>query len=195
MIEIDNVLISDEVIEQEFVCNLSKCKGGCCVDGDAGAPLSREEANIIEDLYPLLKPKLSPRAIAEIEEHGAYTMDDEFDIVTPVIDGGICVYGFYDENNIVKCSIEQLYYEGKTDFKKPISCHLFPIRISEAQEFEMVNYEPRKKLCAPACKLGEQLKVPVYRFLKEPLIRKYGEDFYKVIDDIAQEHYGIAPVE
>ncbi|MBX9449627.1 MAG: DUF3109 family protein [Taibaiella sp.] len=190
MIEIDNILISDEVIEKEFVCNLDKCKGGCCVDGDAGAPLTREEANIIEDLYPLLKPELSPRAIREIEEQGAYTYDDEFDIVTPVIDGGICVYGYYDENNIVKCAIEKIYYEGKTDFKKPISCHLYPIRITETNGFELVNYEPRKKLCSPACKLGEQLKVPVYQFLKEPIIRKYGDEVYHVIDDIAKEHYG-----
>lgn len=190
MIEIDNILISDEVIEKEFVCNLDKCKGGCCVDGDAGAPLTREEANIIEDLFPLLKPELSPRAIREIEEQGAYTYDDEFDIVTPVIDGGICVYGYYDENNIVKCAIEKIYYEGKTDFKKPVSCHLYPIRITETNGFELVNYEPRKKLCSPACKLGEQLKVPVYQFLKEPIIRKYGDDVYHVIDDIAKEHYG-----
>lgn len=190
MIEIDNILISDEVIEKEFVCNLDKCKGGCCVDGDAGAPLTLEEANIIEDLFPLLKPELSPRAIREIEEQGAYTYDDEFDIVTPVIDGGICVYGYYDENNIVKCAIEKIYYEGKTDFKKPISCHLYPIRITETNGFELVNYEPRKKLCSPACKLGEQLKVPVYQFLKEPIIRKYGDDVYHVIDDIAKEHYG-----
>lgn len=192
MIEIDNILISDEIVEKEFVCNLDKCKGGCCVDGDAGAPLTRDEANIIEDLYPLLKKSLSPRAIQEIENQGTYTYDDEFDIVTPIIDGGICVYGFYDENNIVKCAIEKLYYEGKTDFKKPISCHLYPIRVTETTNgMELLNYEPRKKLCSPACKLGEQLQVPVYRFLKEPLIRKYGEDVYDVIDDIAKEHFGV----
>lgn len=191
MIEIDNLLISDEIVEKDFVCNLEKCKGGCCVDGDAGAPLTREEANIIEDLYPLLREHLSERAIKEIEETGAYTYDDEFDIVTPVIDGGICVYGYYDENNIVKCAIEKIYNEGKTDFKKPISCHLYPIRVTHTQNgYQLLNYEPRKKLCAPACKLGEQLKVPVYRFLKEPIIRQYGELVYNVIDDIAKEHYG-----
>lgn len=190
MIEIDQVLISDQVVEEAFVCDLEKCKGGCCVDGDAGAPITREESNIIEDLIPQLRPYLTPRAIQEIEENGAYTYDDEFDIVTPTIDGGICVYGYYDENNIVKCAIEKLYLEGKTDFKKPISCHLFPIRIDKAKDYDLVNYEPRPKLCAPACKLGKKLKVPVYRFLKEAIIRKYGEDFYNVLDDIAKEHYG-----
>lgn len=189
MIEIDNILFSDEVIEKEFVCNLDKCKGGCCVDGDAGAPLTQEEADIIENLMDELRPNLSPRAIQEIENHGAYTHDDEFDIVTPVIDGGICVYGYYDEHNIVKCAIEKIYYEGKTSFKKPISCHLYPIRVSEANDYELVNYEPRKKLCSPACKLGEQLKVPVYQFLKEPITRKYGEEVYNILDDIAKEYF------
>lgn len=194
MIEIDNILISDEIIEKEFVCNLDKCKGGCCVEGDAGAPITQEEARIIEGLIDQLKPNLSERALREIEQQGAYTTDEEFDLVTPVIDGGICVYGYFDENNIVKCAIEKIYYEGKTDFKKPISCHLYPIRVTESNEFELLNYEPRKKLCSPGCKLGEQLQVPVYRFLKEPLVRKYGQEFYDVLDDIAIEHFNIKPI-
>lgn len=131
MIAIDNILISDEVVEKQFVCNLDKCKGGCCVDGDTGAPITQEEANIIEDIYPEIKRLLTPQAIAHIEEEGTHTFDDEYGLVTPTLNGGICVYGYYDERGIVKCAMEQVYNEGKIDFKKPISCHLFPIRIAD----------------------------------------------------------------
>lgn len=191
MIAIDNILVSDEVVEKQFVCNLDKCKGGCCVDGDTGAPITQEEANIIEDIYPEIKHLLSPNAIALIEDEGTHTFDDEYGLVTPSLNGGICAYGYYDELGIVKCAIEHVYKEGKIDFKKPISCHLFPIRITEYETFEAVNYEPRETLCKPACKLGKSLEVPVYQFLKEPLIRKYGEDFYEALDATAKAHYGI----
>jgi hypothetical protein len=191
VIAIDNILVSDEVVEKQFVCNLDKCKGGCCVDGDTGAPITQEEANIIEDIYPEIKHLLSPNAIALIEDEGTHTFDDEYGLVTPSLNGGICAYGYYDELGIVKCAIEHVYKEGKIDFKKPISCHLFPIRITEYETFEAVNYEPRETLCKPACKLGKSLEVPVYQFLKEPLIRKYGEDFYEALDATAKAHYGI----
>lgn len=191
MIAIDNILVSDEVVEKQFVCNLDKCKGGCCVDGDTGAPITQEEANIIEDIYPEIKHLLSPNAIALIEDEGTHTFDDEYGLVTPSLNGGICAYGYYDELGIVKCAIEHVYKEGKIDFKKPISCHLFPIRITEYETFEAVNYEPRETLCKPACKLGKSLEVPVYQFLKEPLIRKYGEEFYEALDATAKAHYGI----
>ena len=191
MIAIDNILVSDEVVEKQFVCDLNKCKGGCCVDGDTGAPITQEEANIIEDIYPEIKHLLSPNAIALIEDEGTHTFDDEYGLVTPSLNGGICAYGYFDELGIVKCAIEHVYKEGKIDFKKPISCHLFPIRITEYESFEAVNYEPRETLCKPACKLGKSLQVPVYQFLKEPLIRKYGEDFYDALDATAKAHYGI----
>lgn len=189
MIAIDEVLISDDVVEQHFVCDLNKCKGGCCVDGDTGAPITQEEANIIEDIYPEIKHLLSPQAIALIEDEGTHTYDDEYGLVTPSLNGGICTYGYYEDDGTVKCAIEKVYKEGKIDFKKPISCHLFPIRITEYETYDAVNYEPRKSLCKPACKLGKSLKVPVYQFLKEPLIRKYGEDFYEALDATAKAYY------
>jgi len=189
VIEIDNILISDEVVEKQFVCNLDKCKGGCCVDGDTGAPITQEEANQIEDIYPQIKHLLSDNAIKLVEDEGTHTFDDEYGLVTPTLNGGICAYGYYDEKGIVKCAIEHVYKEGKIDFKKPISCHLFPIRITEYESFEAVNYEPRETMCKPACKLGKSLQVPVYQFLKEPLIRKYGEEFYDTLDQIAQTYY------
>ena len=187
MIAIDNVLLSDDVVERHFVCDLQSCKGGCCVDGDCGAPLTEDEAKTIANIYPKIKHLIPENFIAEIERQGTHTTDDEIGLVTPVINGGICVYGYYDENNIVKCSIEKAWQEGLVDFQKPISCHLFPIRIKEAEGYDLVNYEPRKTLCKPACKLGNKLKIPVYKFLKGPLIRKYGEEFYEILDAAAEK--------
>lgn len=186
MIEIQNKIIADEIVEEEFVCDLDKCKGGCCVDGDTGAPITEEEAKMIHDLYPEIKEYLTPQGIQLIENEGTHTKDSDFGLVTPTIEGGLCAYGYYDEKGIVKCTFEKHYLAGKSNFKKPISCHLFPIRITEANEFDLLNYEPRKKLCAPACKLGKKLKVPVYKFLKEALIRKYGEQFYEDLDATAE---------
>lgn len=188
MIAIDDKLIGDEVVEAHFVCDLQKCKGGCCVDGDTGAPITQEEADKIEDIYPQIKHLLLEPAIALIEEEGTHAFDDEFGLVTPTLNGGICAYGFYDEAGVVKCAIEQEYLKGTIDFKKPISCHLFPIRVSEYDQFEALNYEPRETLCKPACKLGKSLKVPVYQFLKEPLVRKYGQEFYDALDATAKEY-------
>jgi hypothetical protein len=185
MIAIDHVLLSDEVVEEQFVCDLNSCKGGCCVDGDCGAPLTKDEAGIIADIYPVVKPYLSQEYIDEIERQGTHTMDDEFGYVTPTVNGGICVYAYTDEVGIVKCAIEKAWKDGKVDFQKPISCHLFPIRITAHPGYEAVNYEPRKKLCKPACKLGKQLKVPVYKFLKSSIVRKYGEEFYEALDAVA----------
>jgi hypothetical protein len=187
MIAIDHVLLSDEIVEEEFVCDLNSCKGGCCVDGDCGAPLTKDETKIIADIYPVVKPYLSAEYIAEIERQGTHTMDDEYGYVTPTVNGGICVYAYTDELGIVKCAIEKAWKEGKVSFQKPISCHLYPIRIKEQPGYELVNYEPRKKLCKPACKLGRKLKVPVYKFLKDSIVRKYGEDFYETLDAVAQK--------
>jgi hypothetical protein len=188
MIAIEGVLLSDEIIEEHFVCDLDKCKGGCCVDGDCGAPLNKEETKIIADIYPKIKQYLSDEYIAEIERQGTHVIDDEHGTVTPTINGGICVYAYTDEIGIVKCAIEKAYNDGVVDFKKPISCNLFPIRVTEMPGYEALNYEPRPTLCKPACKQGNKLKVPVYQFLKGPLIRKYGEEFYDTLDAVAKEY-------
>lgn len=190
MIAIDNVLVSDAVVEAQFVCDLMKCKGGCCEDGDAGAPLEKDELEIINEIYETVKPYLTPEGIRWIEKQGRYQYDREFGWVTPTIDGKMCVYGFRDKYGIIKCGIEQAYRDGKIAFKKPISCHLYPIIANKGKkgEFDRVNYEPREKLCNPACVQGEKLKVPVYQFLKEPLIRKYGEEFFAALEKIAEDH-------
>lgn len=191
MIAIENILVSDEVVEAQFVCDLSKCKGGCCEDGDAGAPLLPEELDEIVQLMDKVKPLLSKEALEEINRQGLYRYDKEFGWVTPTIDGGICVYGLRDENGIIKCVFEQLYNEGKATWKKPISCHLYPIKTKKSKngEFEMVNYEPREVLCKPGCVLGKKTKVPVYQFLKESLIRKFGVEFYDALDQVAHDYF------
>ncbi len=187
MIAINNILISDEVVKEQFVCDLGKCKGACCVDGDAGAPLEKEELQHINDVFEAVLPYLNEESKKEIDRQGRYVYDKEYGWVTPTIDSKICVYGIVDKQGIVKCGIEQAYLDGKVTWKKPISCHLFPIitKKSKRTTTEYVNYEPREDNCKAACALGKKLKVPVYQFLKEPLIRKYGEAFYEALDATA----------
>ena len=195
MIAIDNYLISDEVVKEQFVCDLNKCKGGCCVDGDAGAPLQLDELEHLNEVYEAVLPYLSDESIAEIERKGRYVYDKEFGWVTPTLGGNVCVYGITDSNGIVKCGIEQAYNDGKVQWKKPISCHLYPIRIQESndQQTEYVNYEPRHDLCQPGCSLGKKLKVPVYVFLREAIIRKYGTAFYEALDATAKHLQSASP--
>lgn len=187
MIAIEQVLLSDDVVEQHFLCDLQKCKGGCCVDGDCGAPLNEEETRILKEIYPKIKQLLPAAHLAEIEKQGTHVTDDEIGLVTPVVNGGICVYAYTDELGIVKCGIEKAWKQGLVDFQKPISCHLFPIRIKEAEGYDLVNYEPRKTLCKPACKLGNKMKLPVYKFLKDALVRKYGTEFYETLEAVAEK--------
>lgn len=189
MIAIDNILVSDDVVEAKFVCDLHKCKGGCCEDGDAGAPLAREEKKILDEHFEAVKPYLTAEGRAEIERQGKYVYDTEFGWVTPTVNGAICAYGVRNGQGIVKCAIEQAYNDGKLPWKKPISCHLYPIRLVEAKHGTYVNYEPREVLCNPACVLGKKLKMPVYQFLKEPIIRKFGEAFYTLLHQVAVEHF------
>ncbi len=181
------------MVEKKFVCDLGKCKGGCCEEGDAGAPLEKEELEIIVNVYEKVKPYLTPAAVAAIEKKGKYEYDTEFGWVTPTLasDNEICVYGYREKNGLIKCAFEQAYYDGLIPWKKPISCHLYPITTKKGKhgDYERVNYEPREKLCSPACALGEKLKVPTYQFLKEPLIRKYGASFYDTLDTIAHDFY------
>jgi hypothetical protein len=193
VIVIDNVLISDDVVEKQFVCDLGKCKGGCCEDGDAGAPLEKKELDIIQEIYEKVKPYLTGAAVAEIEKKGKYVYDKEFGWVTPTLpsDNEICVYAYRERNGLIKCAFEQAYNDGLIPWKKPISCHLYPIIAKPGKhgDYEKVNYSPRKKMCSPACLLGEKLKIPVYKFLKEPLIRKFGEEFYEALDTVAKDYY------
>lgn len=188
MIAIDKILVSDLVVEEQFVCDLNKCKGGCCEDGEAGAPLQKDEIRILDKIYDKVEPYLTKEGIEEIKRSGRYQYNKQFGWVTPTIEGQMCAYGFRDKQGVIKCGIEQAFYDGKVDWKKPISCHLFPIKIKNSRDGEttFVNYEPREDLCQAACTFGKKLKVPVYIFLKEALIRKFGEEFYAALEATAK---------
>lgn len=188
MIAIDNILIADAVVKEQFVCDLTKCKGACCVDGDAGAPLENAELDKINEVYEAVLPYLNETSKKELERQGRYVYDKDYGWVTPTINSAVCVYGIKDENGIVKCGIEQAYIDGKVKWKKPISCHLFPIITKESKRSDnvYVNYEPREDHCKAACTFGKKLKVPVYVFLKEALTRKFGKKFYSALEATAQ---------
>jgi len=186
MIQIDDKLISEDLFSEEFVCNLAKCKGICCVEGDAGAPLDEDETHILDEIYPKIKPYLRPEGIQAIEEQGTYTLDFEGDLVTPLVNNAECAYVIFDEKGYTKCAIEKAYEDGVIDWQKPISCHLYPIRITEYSNFSAINYH-EWDICSDACTLGKELGVKVYQFLKKPLIRKYGEEFYQTLSEAAEE--------
>jgi Protein of unknown function (DUF3109) len=177
------------LIEEKFVCDLQKCKGGCCEEGDAGAPLENEELDRINEVFEIVKPYLSKEGIEAIQSKGRYQYHKEFGWVTPTSKNEMCAFGFRDQKGVIKCGIEQAYDDGKIDWKKPISCHLYPVKIKKTKEYEMVNYEPRETMCNPACQLGKKLKVPAYVFLKDALIRRYGKDFYEMLDQIASRYF------
>ena len=147
-----------------------------------GAPLEEDELLIIEDILPEVLPYLSEEGRAAIEKEGPFLLDEEGDFSTTTIDNRECAFAIYDDAGILKCGIEQAHRDGKIDYMKPISCHLYPIRITQYDHYEAINYH-EWSICSPACDLGEQLKVPVYKFLKEPLIRKYGENWYQELEE------------
>lgn len=189
MIAIDQVLVSDEVVEEQFVCNLSRCKGGCCEDGDAGAPLEKAELAELDANYEIIESYMTAAGRNEVKRSGRYMYDRSFGWVTPTLNGALCAYGRKDANGVIICAIEQAYLDGKIQWKKPISCHLFPIRIKKSRkdpDIEYLNYEPRQDLCQAACSLGKELKVPVYTFVKDALIRKYGTEFYEALTAAAK---------
>lgn len=182
MIIINNILVSDELFENYFCCNLEACQGYCCVEGDMGAPVDPEEVGDLEDNYPLFKKYMSAEAIAKVDAEGTFDYDLEGAFVTPLLSDERCAYAYYDEKGVAKCAIEKAYLNGEISFRKPISCHLYPIRIKKLPDYEALNYH-RWFVCNEACELGLKLRLPVFRFLKEPIIRKYGEDFYQKLED------------
>lgn len=177
MIVVDQTIISDDIKDKFFVCNLEKCKGACCVEGDLGAPLEDSELAELESIYDQVEPYLSEEGKAAIARQGKYIRDYEGDFSTPTIDDKECAYAIYDERGILKCGIEQAYLDNKISFKKPISCHMYPLRITKYDDYEALNYD-RWPICSPACSFGQELNVPLYKFLKDALIRKYGESWY-----------------
>ncbi len=187
MFQLGKTIVSEDIIQKDFVCNLSACKGACCVDGEAGAPLELEETKILVDIYPKVKPFLRKEGIAAIEQQGTFTTNDFGEHETPLIDGADCAYVFFDKKGTALCAIEEAYNQGVIDWKKPVSCHLYPIRVKDYTEFSAVNYH-KWEICDDACTLGKELQVPVYKFVKQALIRKFGEDWYIELEKVAEKY-------
>ena len=185
MMQVGEVLVSEDIKTVEFVCHLEKCKGACCVEGELGAPLEDNELPIMQEIQSAVAPYLTPEGRQAIADQGPYILDEDGDYSTPTIGGKECAYAHYDTQGILKCGIEQAYLDGKTAFRKPISCHLYPIRITRKKDFEAVNYH-KWGICSHACSFGQSLQVPLYKFLKDPLVRKYGEGWYQKLVEIIE---------
>jgi len=181
MVQIDNILVSEEIFEKKFVCDLGACKGECCVAGDSGAPVTEEEADILDEVYHEVKPFLRPEGIKAIEEQGTFVVDFDRELVTPLVDGKECAYTLFDEKGIAKCGIEVAYRAGATKFKKPISCELYPIREFKVGNFTAINFN-HWSVCSPALSCGAKLDVKVFKFLKAPLERRFGEEFFQKLE-------------
>lgn len=183
MIIIDDIIVSDEFRDARFCCDVQKCLGACCVEGDAGAPLKEEEISIIEDAIEEIEPYMREEGIVVIEKRGIFDYDESGEYVTPLINDKDCAFVFYDKG-IAKCAIEKAYDEGKIDFQKPISCHLYPLRITKSKNFEAINYH-KWFICEPARTFGKKEEIPLYKFVKTPLIRAYGQEWYdKLVKEI-----------
>lgn len=181
MIEIDDKIVSADILRECFACDLGKCKGICCVEGDAGAPLDIEEVDLLEQEYPNYAPYMTAEGRAEVERQGFMVVDVDGDYTTPLVDNATCAYAF-EENGTTFCAIERAYREGKCSFLKPISCHLYPIRVKQFRNGSYgLNYH-RWAVCRDAVECGKRLGVPVYKALKEPIVRRFGEEFYKALE-------------
>ena len=177
MFQLEKTIISEELLDNDFVCNLNACKGACCVEGDAGAPLESDEVEILKTIYSSVKPFLRPEGIKAIEEQGTSITSAFGELETPLVEGRECAYTIFDDRGMAKCGIEEAYNQGAVSWKKPISCHLYPVRVKTYSEFTAINYD-KWDICSDACTLGKSLKVPVYKFVKDALIRKFGEEWY-----------------
>ena len=187
MIIVKDILVSDDLIKEQFMCNLNACKGACCWEGDWGAPLEEEEMKTLDKIYRIIKPYLSKEGRKMISQKGKYTYYDEpGEFGTPLLENGACVYMTRDHRGIAQCGIEKAFNDDVIDFKKPISCHLYPVRVKAEKDlhFEALNYD-RWEICSAACEKGKENQLPVYRFVKEALIRKYGQDFYDELEAAA----------
>ncbi len=193
MVEVGKTIVAEEVFRNAFVCDLTACKGACCVEGDSGAPLSDEECGILESIQAAVDPYLNEEGRAAIQREGAWVIDGDGEKVTPLVSpGGACAYVVFDPKGTALCAIEQAHRDGAIGWKKPLSCHLYPIRVTAYRAFDALNYD-RWKVCDPACQLGDALKVPVYKFLQEPLVRAYGQPWYDELCEVAEVINNLPP--
>lgn len=186
MFQLGKTIVSEDILKKDFLCNLSACKGACCIAGDAGAPLEEEETKILKEIYPKLKPFLRKEGIAAIESQGTSVIGEDGEYETPLINGADCAYVTFDKKGTALCGIEEAYNQGEISWKKPISCHLYPVRVQNYSEFSAVNYH-QWYICDAACLLGKELQVPIYKFIKDALLRKFGQDWYDQLEKIAEK--------
>jgi hypothetical protein len=192
MLIVGDILVSEDLFDKKFVCDLTACKGACCVQGDAGAPLAEDEPGILEEEYKHFKAFLRPEGIEAVARDGVFTIDSDGDLVTPLVNGQECAYTVFDAAGTAGCGIEKAWLAGKTSFRKPVSCHLYPVRVKKLVDIDALNYHSWD-ICKPACTCGAKLQVPVYRFLKEALERAYGQAWYAQLEEIAEE-WGKRPI-
>ncbi|MEJ2585363.1 MAG: DUF3109 family protein [Robiginitalea sp.] len=186
MFQIGRTLVSEEILEEAFVCDLKACKGACCIEGSAGAPLEEEETRMLDALFPKVRHYLRPEGVRAIETQGTHVKGSDGDWETPLVEGRECAYVVY-EDGVAQCGIEKAHKAGAVSWRKPVSCHLYPVRVREYTQITAVNYH-QWHICDAACRLGQKLKVPVYQFTKEALIRKFGIQWYEELEDVASEH-------
>ncbi len=189
MIIIGNTLLSDELYAEMFLCDLPVCHGGCCIEGDAGAPLDDHETIVLQEIFSTVRPLMIPDGIQTVEAAGTWVHDLQGEPVTPLVKGKQCAYVYFDENNIAKCAIERAFESGTIDFRKPISCHLYPIRVTAYPHYDALNYH-RWPICDGARKKGKREGVRIYEFLKDALIRKYGQEWYEELQAYVHYTYG-----
>lgn len=185
MLIVGNVLVSEELIDKCFCCDISQCNGACCVDGDLGAPITPDEVAEIEDYYPDFQKYMTEEGVAVVEDGGTFvfTGGDSFD--TPLMESNnACAYVCF-EDGVAKCAIEKCFRNGEIPFRKPISCYLYPIRVSRVGEYDALNYD-HWSICKTAVENGNRLKLPVYKFLKEPLIAKYGAEWFEELEEMVK---------
>ena len=186
MVAIENTIVSDDLIKEDFVCNISKCKGECCISGEAGAPLENEEVIFLQQHYSKIKPFLNKKGITSIEAQGVFVKGIDGDYETPLVKGKECAYTVFSETGVASCGIEKANKEGVIDFQKPISCHLYPVRIQKYDKMTAVNYHSWS-ICSDACDMGKSLKIPVYQFVKTALIRKFGKVWFTALEKYAKK--------
>ncbi|MEZ5013723.1 MAG: DUF3109 family protein [Chitinophagales bacterium] len=184
MIIIQETLVSEDIFEKQFACNLSACKGACCVEGDEGAFVDEKEIKKLKEVYPAVKKYMSKEGIEAVEKQGYYVVNDEGILKTPLMKSGPCAYTIF-ENGIALCGIEKAYFNKEVKWRKPVSCHLYPIRITRVGDHDALNYE-RWNICKPACTHGKSLGIPVYQFVRDALVRKYGKEYYKALEATAK---------
>lgn len=190
MIAIENTLVSEDLLDKKFVCDLTRCKGACCVEGEAGAPVEEYEVGPMEDALDEVKPFMTEAGKKVVAELGVFVVGHDGELETPLVNGKECAFTNFDEKGVAYCTFEKAFEAKKINFRKPISCHLYPVRVKNYPNYTAVNYH-KWQICTPACQLGENLSVKLYRFLKVPLTQKFGQKWYEELEQIDQHLNGI----